>query len=250
MIAEVIRSENLFKSYEQQGKRTSVITDLDIQINLGEFTVLMGASGSGKSSLLYLLSGLDTASSGSIWMDGLPIHQLNEKALALHRRKSLGFIFQDNNLVSGLTLKENVLVAGYLSKRNRRQVNQEALSLLEILGLLNLADRLPSQVSGGELQRCAIARALINKPIIVMADEPTGSLNSESSEKVLNCLAQQNQQGQTILLATHSLKAACRGDKVLYLKDGQITGTYRFGKEKGTTKDEQDLFIWLTERGW
>jgi putative ABC transport system ATP-binding protein len=250
MIAEVIKTENLFKSYEEQGKCTSVITDLNIQINSGEFTVIMGASGSGKSSLLYLLSGLDYASSGSIWLDGCPIHQLNEKALALHRRKSLGFIFQDNNLVSGLTLKENVLVAGYLSKRNRRQVNQEALSLLEILGLLNLADRLPSQVSGGELQRCAIARALINKPLIVMADEPTGSLNSESSEKVLNCLTEQNRQGQTILMATHSLKAACRGDKVIYLKDGQITGTYQFGKEKGTTNDEQQLFMWLTARGW
>ena len=113
MIAEVIRTENLFKSYVHQGKHTSVITDLDIQINSGVFTVIMGASGSGKSSLLYLLSGLDAASSGKIWLAGLPIHQLNEKALALQRRKSLGFIFQDNNLVSGLTLKENVLVAGY-----------------------------------------------------------------------------------------------------------------------------------------
>jgi putative ABC transport system ATP-binding protein len=250
MSAAIIRTENLFKSFHHQGISTPVISNLDIQIYPGEFIVIMGASGSGKSSLLYLLCGLDTASSGSIWLDGFPVHALKEKALALLRRKAVGFIFQDNNLVSGLTLKENILVAGYLSNRSRKLVNQEAHSLLASLDIPELAGRFPTEVSGGQLQRCAIARALINNPLIVMADEPTGSLNAESSEKALDCLTEQHKKGQTILMATHSLRAACRADKVYYLRDGQIAGTYQMIKENENDKNEQDLFNWLKEKGW
>jgi putative ABC transport system ATP-binding protein len=211
----------------------------------------MGRSGSGKSTLLFLLAGLEKASDGRIWLDSLPIHQRSEKELALLRRKHIGFVFQDHNLIPDLTLLENVLLPGYLMEKGRSGVRQRALTLLAALGIADLADRLPSQVSSGEQQRCAIARALINQPRVLLADEPTGNLNSTASRKVLDCLSQVHQQGQTILMVTHDPRSACQGDRVLFLEDGRIVDELPLGTCKESPGEKEARLIkWLATRGW
>jgi putative ABC transport system ATP-binding protein len=245
-----IRTEKLVKKYDSGIIGTSIINNINLSINTGEFSVIMGNSGSGKSTLLYLLSGLDKLSDGKIWINDIPVHQRSEKDLAIMRRKIIGFVFQDNNLVPNLTIRENILVAGYLIKADRKRVNEHASELMDELGILELAKRYPSQVSGGELQRAAIARAMINSPVVLLADEPTGNLNSEASEKVLECFTALNRKGQTIAMVTHDLKSACRGDHILFLKDGTINADHSFGVQKEDPLSEASLFTWLKQMGW
>jgi putative ABC transport system ATP-binding protein len=147
-------------------------------------------------------------------------------------------------------VKENILVAGYLLSKDRNLINRRADTLLEDLGILPLADRMPSQISGGERQRCAIARALINNPLVVFADEPTGSLNSEASRKVLDCLCHFHNKGQSIVMVTHDLKSAFRGDRIILFKDGGIAGTWVVDKENDPQTEEAMLLQWLKENGW
>ncbi len=246
----IIKTESLKKNYASDQGSVPVIHNLDFEIYRGEFTMIMGNSGSGKSTLLYLLSGLDTVSGGKIWINEQTVQDKNESALALMRRKHIGFVFQEHNLIPNLSLRENILVAGYLSAHNKKIVQQRTNFLLDELELRALANRLPSQVSGGEQQRCAIARALINVPTILMADEPTGNLNSAASEKALNCLKKINENGQTIVMVTHDLKAACYGDKVLFFKDGGMPGTFEFTKDQPQAERESSLFTWLKQMGW
>ncbi|MBS1597691.1 MAG: ABC transporter ATP-binding protein [Bacteroidetes bacterium] len=246
----IIRTENLRKVFKTGQSATGVINNLHCSIYKGEFTIIMGSSGSGKSTLLYLISGLENPTDGKIWLDTIPLHGRDEKNLALLRRDHVGFVFQDYNLVQSLTLEENILIAGYLGKKSRSQVREKAKELMETLGIGSLGKRLPSQVSGGEQQRFAIARALINNPHLLMADEPTGNLNSASSEKVLDCLAELNKAGQSIIMVTHDLKSACRGDRVLFLKDGEVMDSIAFDKSVTMEEREKILFSWLKEREW
>ena len=250
MTGTLIRTVNLEKNYSGESKSPAVLKDLNISIQKGEFAIIMGNSGSGKSTLLYLLSGLDKSTAGEIWVDESPLHQLSEKKLAFLRRNTIGFVFQENNLVTNLTILENMLVAGYLINKSRNEVKAYANELLEELGVLHIAHRYPGQVSGGELQRAAIARALINKPAILMADEPTGSLNSGAGEMVLDCLSKLHQQGQTIVMVTHDLKSACRGSRVLFLKDGCIDEENYYSIDKKEADTEANLFGWLKSMGW
>jgi putative ABC transport system ATP-binding protein len=245
-----IKTEQLIKNYDSGGLNNAIIKNVNISIASGEFSVIMGNSGSGKSTLLYLLSGLDEPSSGKIWINDIPVHKRSQKDLAIMRRKMIGFVFQDNNLVPNLSILENVLVAGYLIQSDRKLVSQQAKRLMEELDILSLANRYPSQVSGGELQRSAIARAMINNPLILLADEPTGNLNSEAAEKVLECFSALNRKGQTIVMVTHDLKSASRGSRVLFLKDGiiPIGNSYYIDKNNPSTEDE--LFTWLKQMGW
>lgn len=245
-----IRTEQLIKRYNSGDFYNPIINDLNISISAGDFTVIMGNSGSGKSTLLYLLSGLDAPSSGKIWINNIPLHGRSQKDLAVMRRKMIGFVFQDNNLVPNLTIRENILVAGYLVKGNRKQVNQHADSLMDELGILPFANRYPSQVSGGELQRAAIARAMINDPMILLADEPTGNLNSKAAEKVLECFSNLNRAGQTIVMVTHDLKSACRGNHVLFIKDGTIPVDHSYHIDKDHPEFEDGLLTWLKQMGW
>jgi putative ABC transport system ATP-binding protein len=250
MEPSIIKAEHLQKIHHNGQTKTEVIKSIDLQLNRGEFTIIMGNSGSGKSSLLYLLSGLDTATDGKIWIDNLPIHGKTESQLALMRRKNIGYVFQDHNLVPSITLRENVLVAGFLSGRKRKVVANQADSLLEVLGISSVANRLPSQVSGGERQRGAIARAMINDPLVLMADEPTGSLNSAAAEKVLDIMTSLNRKGQSIIMVTHDLKSACRGDRVYFLRDGSVVDTFVFGDLPHGQERETALFAWLKQLGW
>ena len=199
-----IKTEQLVKNYGSGGFDNAIINNVNISINKGEFSIIMGNSGSGKSTLLYLLSGLDEPSSGKIWLNDIPVHQRSQKDLAIMRRKMIGFVFQDNNLVPNLSIRENILVAGFLVQGDRKLVSQRAENLMEELNILPLAKRYPSQVSGGELQRAAIARSLINNPLILLADEPTGNLDPEVSHGILKVFQQINKSGTAILMATHS----------------------------------------------
>ncbi|MEM8508759.1 MAG: ABC transporter ATP-binding protein [Bacteroidota bacterium] len=246
----ILKTKALGKSFEVGSGTTNGINDVHIEINEGEFTIIMGNSGSGKSTLLYLLSGLDQPSTGEIYLNNTPIHKLDEKAITLFRRNHVGFVFQEHNLISELSLKENILIVGYLTKQDRKVVQTRTALLMKELEIATLADRLPSQVSGGERQRCAIARALINTPKILMADEPTGSLNSASSKKVLSCFKKVHQEGQTILMVTHNPQSACYGNRVLFIKDGKVVDTLVFDSQHSHVQRHEVLLEWLSALGW
>ncbi len=248
----LIQTRNLGKTYSEGSADVHALRDVDLEIQEGDFTVLMGSSGSGKSTLLYLLSGLEPPSRGEIQFCGERLDTMDETELSLVRRTGIGFVFQAINLVPHLSIFENVVVPGYLVERDRRAVDSRAMALLESVGIADLADRLPAQVSGGEQQRAGIARAMVNSPRALFADEPTGALNSAAGKVVLDSLRRVNASGQTILLATHEVKAACVGDRILYLRDGEIRSEYRLDADSSTSDGdrEADVLAWLSAQGW
>jgi putative ABC transport system ATP-binding protein len=247
----LLSCKNLHKSFQSNGSAVEVIRDVSLDVCAGDFTVLMGSSGSGKSTLLYLLSGLESITSGQIHFDGREISGLDEKSLALLRREGMGFVFQAFNLVPNLTLYENVLAAGYLGSSSKADVESRATELLDGMGLGELGGRLPAQVSGGEQQRAATARALINSPSILFADEPTGALNSAAGDMMLDSFTALAEGGQTIFLVTHDLRAACRGNRVIFLRDGSVHGEFTFDDDiQARERREESLFAWLSAQGW
>lgn len=248
----IIKTEDLCKTYVSEGEGVHVIKNVNIEIYEGDFTVIMGSSGSGKSTLLYLLSGLETITSGEVDVLETSMKELRGKSLAEFRRNTIGFIFQAINLVPSLSLLENVILPGYLVDRNKHRVDKKAEELLELMEVLAQKNRMPSQVSGGQQQRAAIARALINNPSILFADEPTGALNSTSGENVLDQLTELNRKGQTIVMVTHDLKAAVRANRILFLRDGRIDGDLPLPKYNKAEKEyrEKEVFSYLTEMGW
>lgn len=248
----ILRTSCLCKTFISESLQYNVLKNIDLEIYEGDFTVIMGSSGSGKSTLLYLLSGLDHATSGEIYFREKRIDKMKEKATALFRRKNIGFVFQSINLVPNLTLYENITIPGYLSNKNRKEVNEKAMELLKTMELDAHAFKYPSQVSGGQQQRTAIARGVINKPEILFADEPTGSLNSAQGEAALDMLTNLNNSGQTIIMVTHDLKAACRANRLLFLKDGSISGEMHLDpfSNKGDSLRESKIFEFLKEKGW
>jgi putative ABC transport system ATP-binding protein len=172
--------------------------------------------------------------------------------MASFRRKSIGFVFQGINLVPSLSIFENIAISGYLINKDRKKVDERVVELLNLVGLSEELNRLPSRISGGQQQKVAIARALINHPKVIFADEPTGALNSAQGENILNILAELNTKGQSIVMVTHDIKAASRADRVLFIKDGRISGDLKFGKfdVKSREQREKALFDFLTEKGW
>jgi putative ABC transport system ATP-binding protein len=189
----------------------------------GEFMTVMGHSGSGKSTLLHLIGGLDRPTSGSVKVGNHALHTMSEAALARFRRGNIGFVFQFFNLIDNLTVRANVELPGLLSNgRNRSALRERSDELLRRLGIADQAEKHPWQLSGGQQQRVAIARALINQPTLLLVDEPTGNLDSSSSETVLEILDACHTEGQTILMVTHDPRAAARGQHVLFLHDGRI----------------------------
>ncbi len=249
----ILKSENLCKSFANEGTQNHVLDNVDLEIYEGDFTVIMGSSGSGKSTLLYSLSGMDVPTSGKVFYKDNEITGLNEKKMAELRYKEFGFIFQQVHLVSNLSLYENILVPGYMDKRKTSsQVKEKANELLEMMNIESAKDRLPSQVSGGEAQRGAIARAVMNEPGILFADEPTGALNRKNTEKVLELMTKLNEEGQSILMVTHDVRAALRGNRVIYLEDGKICGELElppFDKENIKSRETQ-VNAWLSSMHW
>lgn len=248
----IIKTKDLCKTYYENGKGFNAIKNINLEIYENEFTVIMGSSGSGKSTLLYLLSGLDSVTAGEVWFKDELIINYNDKQHSEFRRKSIGFIFQSVNLISDLSIYENVIVAGYLREYNKNKVEKKALNILKMLELEQHLYRYPSQVSGGEKQRAAIARGIINSPQLLFADEPTGSLNSSQGENVLNIMTDLNCNGQTIVMVTHDLKVASRADRILFLKDGRIDDELNLPKYNINNKVEREkiIFSYLTDKGW
>lgn len=232
---------------------TDILNNIDVDIYQHDFTVIMGASGAGKSTLLYSLSGMDSITSGMIVYKGEQISGFTENQMAHLRSREFGFVFQQTHLVSNLTLYENVAVAGYVGKKAApHETAERAKSLLEQMRIGSASDRLPAQVSGGEAQRAAIARAMINDPGLLFADEPTGALNKSNSEEVLNLLSQLNRAGQSILMVTHDVRAALRGNRILYLEDGKILDALNLPRyeESQARERESQLNGWLSALQW
>ena len=229
----------------------TVLHGIDVEIFAGDFTVIMGSSGSGKSTLLYALSGMDRLSSGQLIFRGQDLTDASEKKLTKLRAEDFGFVFQRTHLISNLTLHENIRMAGLIGKLTDGEAKQRADDLTSRMNLEGAKDRLPSQVSGGEAQRAAVARAVINKPTILFADEPTGALNKANSVEVLNLLSSLHAEGQAVLLVTHDREAAFRGNRILYLEDGAITGELELPIYAGKDRQrEEKLSVWLEGLGW
>lgn len=253
MKQSILTAKDVCKSFAHNGGQNHILSHVNVEIYEGDFTVIMGASGSGKSTLLYALSGMDRATAGQVLYRDLDIVKMKEKHLAILRQKDFGFIFQQMHLVSNLSLYENVVVPGYLNKeKSAKEVNACADELLEKMGISHIKTHLPSQVSGGEQQRCAIARAVIHEPKLLFADEPTGALNRKNTTEVLNLLTELNQNGQSILMVTHDTRAALHATRILYLEDGNIIGEltlppYKPEEEKSR---ETQVNAWLTSMEW
>lgn len=248
----ILSAKKLCKSFAHNGDQIHILSHIDVDLYEGDFTVVMGASGSGKSTLLYALSGMDRATAGQVLYEDQDIVTMDEKGLSSLRYTDFGFIFQQMHLVSNLTLFENIAVSGYLGKSGAAQVKARTEQLMEQMNISHIQTHLPSQVSGGEQQRCAIARAVVNHPKLLFADEPTGALNRKNTIEVLNLLSGLNQSGQSILMVTHDLKAALRASRILYLADGSITGEltlppYAQSEEKSR---EAQVNAWLTSLEW
>ena len=249
---EVLLSARGIKK-EFPGKKEQVLKNIDVDIYEGDFTVIMGSSGAGKSTLLYALSGMDSITDGRVLYRGKEISGYKERQMAGLRSREFGFVFQQTHLVSNLSLFENVAVAGYLDAgRDAKTVQKRAEELLERMHVEAAKDRLPSEVSGGEAQRAAIARAMINSPGLLFADEPTGALNKRNSEEVMNLLTGLSESGQSILMVTHDIRAALRGMRILYLEDGKILDEMTFPafQEADARKREKKLSEWLSALSW
>lgn len=248
----IITTNKLSKTFSSGGMQQHVLKNLDMEIYSGDFTVIMGSSGAGKSTLMYALSGMDKPTLGSITFFDQEIAKLSNDKLAVFRRVNCGFVFQQMFLLDNMSILDNILAAGLLVSNDRKAITTKAKELLTQVGLTETIWRkFPTQLSGGETQRAAIVRALINQPKVVFADEPTGALNSASGKAVLDVLTEVNDKGQSIIMVTHDLKSARRGNRILYMRDGVIHGVCNLGKYVSGDRERHDkLKAFLTEMGW
>lgn len=245
----IIQATNLCKTYSTGSEQFHAIKNLDLEVYEGDFTVIMGNSGSGKSTLLYLLSGLDSVTVGEVYFKEQRIDSYKEKQLADFRATRIGYIYQSINLVPDLTLYENIALPGYIAGYSKKKVKSMALSLMEAMEIEGQQHRLPSQTSGGQQQRAAIARALINTPDVIFADEPTGSLNYDHGVAVLDILTDMNRKGQSVVMVTHDIKAACRADRLILIKDGKIADVLEFDKFDNTQLHDREAIIFSCVSG-
>lgn len=218
---EILKVENLTKTYGRGENLVHAVDDVSFSVEKGEFVAIVGASGSGKSTLLHLIGGVDRPTSGKIFVDGNDISKMNDDKLAVFRRRQVGIVYQFYNLIPILTVEENITLPCDLDGRG---VDRERLEMiLDSFGLRARRKHLPNQLSGGQQQRTSIARALINNPSLVLADEPTGNLDSKSSEEVMSMLKMCNQSyGQTVIMITHNLDIAKQADRIITISDGKI----------------------------
>lgn len=249
----LLQGRKVSKVFAQGSMKNEVLRQVDVDIYEKDFTVIMGSSGAGKSTLLYVLSGMDAVTDGTVIYKEKEISRLKEKEMARIRAEEFGFVFQQTHLVSNLTLFENIAVAGFVSKKGSTgEIQKRTEHMISQMGIEKAKDRLPSEVSGGEAQRAAIARAMIGRPGLIFADEPTGALNRAHTEEVLNLLTKINDSGQSILMVTHDLRAAVRGNRILYLEDGKVVDELTLPRyqAEGEREREHKLQNWLSELQW
>ena len=219
----ILKLEHIQKYYGNEGNLTKAIQDISFSVEAGEFLGIMGASGSGKTTLLNCISTIDTVSAGHIYLRGTDITEIKAKSLARFRRENLGFVFQDFNLLDTLTVSENIALALAINKTPSKEVEPLVREIADKLNICDILDKYPYQVSGGQKQRCACARAIINNPKLLLADEPTGALDSHSSQMLLSTIQSINEQmGATILMVTHDAFTASYANRILFLQDGKI----------------------------
>ena len=249
---EIIKTNKLCKTFSNNGNMQHILKNISLDIYEGDFTVIMGPSGAGKSTLLYALSGMDKPTLGKIEFNGKEITKMSIDNLAMFRRENCGFIFQQNYLIDSMSVLDNVLVSGLLVNKNKKEIAEKAKDLLKKVDINNrLWNKFPTQLSGGEAQRVGIARALINSPKLVFADEPTGALNSKTGKDVLDTLTEFNNEGQSIIMVTHDIKSARRGNRIIYIKDGEIAGVCDLGKYIPDDKDRhKKINDFLVKMGW
>ena len=220
----ILQVNDLQKVYTTRfgGVRVPALTGVTFSVEPSEYVAIMGESGAGKTTLLNLLAALDKPTAGQILLDGKDLSAVPEARLAAFRRENLGFVFQDFNLLDNFTLEDNIYLPLVLSRVPYEEMHRRLMPLAKLLGISALLKKYPYEVSGGQKQRAAVARALITQPSLILADEPTGALDSHSTDELLNLLDQVNAQGQTILMVTHSVKAASHAHRVLFIKDGKL----------------------------
>ncbi|MBP3204564.1 MAG: ABC transporter ATP-binding protein [Lachnospiraceae bacterium] len=241
----ILTAKDLSKTFSNESVQQHVLKNLNLSVYKGDFTVIMGNSGSGKSTLLYALSGMDRPSLGTItyYVDtqGIEISKYSNDKLARFRRDHVGFVFQQNYLNDSMSALDNVMVVGLLHNNDRKALAERAKTLLRSVEI-NEPDfqKFPTQLSGGQQQRVAVVRGVINRPQILFADEPTGALNSQNTQNVLNILTTLNKEGQSIVMVTHTLMAAERGNRIIYLSDGVISDEVDLGPYLGDYKDEHN----------
>lgn len=220
---EILRVEDLTKIYGKDSTQVVALDHVSFSVEKGEFVAIVGASGSGKSTLLHLLGGVDRPTSGKVFIDGKDIYKFNDDKLAIFRRRQVGLIYQFYNLIPILNVEENIELP--LSLDNREVKPEKLEALLKLLGLQDRRNHLPNELSGGQQQRTSIGRALITNPTIILADEPTGNLDSRASDEIVNLLRRSNREyGQTIIMITHDMEIAKYADRILKIEDGKIVG--------------------------
>ncbi len=221
----ILKVEHLKKIYTTRfgGNKVQALSDLNFSVEKGEYVAIMGESGSGKTTLLNILAALDKPTSGEVTLDGQKLSQIKEKEIASFRRDNLGFVFQDFNLLDTFSLQDNIFLPLVLTGgMNFEEMNNRLRPIARKLGIYELLQKYPYEVSGGQKQRAAVARALITSPSIILADEPTGALDSKATDELLSLFSDINAEGQTILMVTHSVKAASHAGRVLFIKDGEL----------------------------
>ena len=253
---KILEAKNLYKVFGKSEKdKVEVLKGIDLQINRGEFLAIMGRSGSGKSTLLYNISGMDDLTSGEVIFAGQDISSLSDREISDLRLYKMGFIFQHSHLLKILSVRENIMLPAIkASRRSKVEILEDANRLMEEVGIEAIGDNDITEISGGQLQRGAICRALINQPEIIFGDEPTGALNSSASREVMNILNEINQQGTTMIIVTHDIKIAARAERITYLSDGRVEAEYKAGKynkEEDTLKErEEKINKWLKSKGF
>ena len=220
----MLQVECLKKIYTTRfgGNQVQALSDVSFSVEMGEYVAIMGESGSGKTTLLNILAALDQPTSGKVFLDGKDLTMVKEREIAAFRRDNLGFVFQDFNLLDTFSLKDNIFLPLVLAGKSPKEMELRLNPIAEQLGITHLLEKYPYEVSGGQKQRAAVARALISKPKLILADEPTGALDSKSTDDLLDVFSAIHATGQTILMVTHSTKAASRADRILFIKDGVL----------------------------
>ena len=241
---EILSVSNLKKVYTTRfgGNQVQALKNINFSVDKGEYVAVMGESGSGKTTLLNILAALDKPTAGNVLLNGVNLSTVKEKEISAFRREHLGFVFQDFNLLDTFSLRDNIYLPLVLAGEDYREMEQKIRPIAKTLGITELLDKFPYEVSGGQKQRAAVARALITNPKLVLADEPTGALDSRAASALLSMFGEINDEGQTILMVTHSAQAASHASRVLFIKDGQV-----FHQIYRGTKTRQEMYQMIAD---